>query len=228
MKKRFFVTGTDTDCGKTFISCALLHKANQENLKTIGFKPIAAGATLVDGELKNDDALALMQYSQVQLPYEQINPIVFAEPIAPHIAAEREGKSLSVSRLAGIMRGSFMVPHQFALIEGAGGWLVPLNNREMLSDIASELQTPVILVVGIKLGCINHALLTISALKQKNVPLAGWVANIVDDSAAANAENISSLKRFIAAPCLGEVPFISEQSVETAASYLDITPLISA
>ncbi|CAA0113481.1 ATP-dependent dethiobiotin synthetase BioD 1 [BD1-7 clade bacterium] len=222
MAKNFFVTGTDTDAGKTFTSVALLKLAQQQGLRTLGLKPVAAGAELIDGVLKNDDALQLQTASSVQLPYNQINPIIFEEPIAPHIAAQNAGRTVGVAQLAGFVRGALMQPADFRLIEGAGGWLVPLNPQEMLSGVAKVLELDVILVVGIKLGCINHALLTARAIRQDGLKLAGWVANCIDPEMAQQQENIDTLKRMLPAPCLGALPFAETGEADLSALELPL------
>ncbi|WOD06555.1 dethiobiotin synthase [Marinomonas sp. GJ51-6] len=131
----------------------------------------------VDGALRNEDGLLIQQSSSVALPYEQVNPVVFAQPIAPHIAAMQENRLITASRLEGFIKGALLTPHEFALVEGAGGWRVPLNDRELLSDVAKLLGFPVILVVNMKLGCLNHAILTAESIARDGLPLAGWVAN---------------------------------------------------
>lgn len=218
-KKTFFITGTDTDVGKTFISCALLTKANQQQRVTGAIKPVAAGCDWVDGELKNSDALLLQSYASLDLPYQSVNPITLEEPIAPHIAAQRVSKTIQASRLEGYIKGSMMTPADVWLVEGAGGWLVPLNHKETLADLAVLLSMPVILVVAIRLGCINHALLTASAIRQSGLPLAGWVANCMAENSPALTENIDTLVTLLDAPCLGKVPRCV--SPEQAAEYLD-------
>ena len=193
MKKRFFVTGTDTDAGKTFVTVLMLEALKQRGLSTLALKPLAAGCEQVDGELRNDDALKLQAAMTVALPYQQINPIALKSAIAPHLAAEEEGRTLSVDRLAGLIRGALMTPADVTLVEGAGGWLVPLNHRETLGNLVKELELPVILVVGVRLGCLNHALLTAQAVAAAGLPLAGWVANGIDPEAAKVQENINTL-----------------------------------
>ena len=204
LKKRFFITGTDTDAGKTFVAAGLLGAAKRANLRTIGLKPVAAGAELVEGKWCNEDALALMAQTSVKLVYEQINPILLKEPIAPHIAAEKEAISLSVSRLEGVIKGSLLTPHDFALVEGAGGWRVPLNSREMLSDLAKSLGYPVILVVNMKLGCINHATLTAESIARDGLNLVGWVANMGQDMPYYD-ENVAAINSIITAPLLAKL-----------------------
>lgn len=220
LKKKYFVTGTDTDVGKTFITCALLAKARQKQWLSGALKPVAAGCESVDGTLRNSDALQLQAGATLSLPYQTVNPIALQEPIAPHIAAQHDGKTLQVARLEGFVKGAMMTPADLWLVEGAGGWLVPLNPRETLADLAVALGMPVILVVAIRLGCINHALLTAAAIRQAGLPLAGWVANCIDEKTPALDENIATLSTLLPAPCLGQVPKC--ESPEQAAQYLNI------
>ena len=160
----FFVTGTDTAVGKTFIASALLRLARDRGLRCIGMKPIAAGCRLEAGTLRNDDALALISASATTLNYETINPVRLEPPIAPHIAAAQAGRTLSAADLTAQCRAVAAQDVDFVLIEGAGGWLVPLNDTETLADVCIEMRAPVILVVGMQLGCLNHALLTTAAI----------------------------------------------------------------
>lgn len=218
-KKTFFVTGTDTDVGKTQIAAGLLHLANSQGLSTLGLKPVAAGCEKTDQGLRNQDALLLQAVSSVKLVYEQINPVTLIEPVSPHIAAQKEKRILSADRLAGFCRSSFRVA-DFTLIEGAGGWRVPINPSETMADLVRVLQTPVILVVGMRLGCLNHALLTVDAIRQDGLPLVAWVANCVDVNMRALDENILTLQQRIPAPCLGVVPFMDQPSPEKISQYL--------
>ena len=224
-RKKFFITGTDTEVGKTFISCALLQKAKLQGLTTAALKPLAAGCDLVNGQLRNEDALNLMEFSSVRLPYQTVNPVTLVQPIAPHIAAAKEERQLQVARLEGYARGALMNAADFWVVEGAGGWFVPLNPRETMADFAIALQLPVIVVVGIRLGCINHALLTVSAIRQSGLAIAGWVANCIDENTAVQQENIDTLKAMIPAPLLGRVPYC--ESPKNAANYLDINCLLN-
>jgi len=226
VKKRFFVTGTDTDAGKTFVTVLMLEALKQRGLSTLALKPLAAGCEQVDGELRNDDALKLQAAMTVALPYQQINPIALKSAIAPHLAAEEEGRTLSVDRLAGLIRGALMTPADVTLVEGAGGWLVPLNHRETLGNLVKELELPVILVVGVRLGCLNHALLTAQAVAAAGLPLAGWVANGIDPEAAKVQENINTLKSMLPAPCLGVIPHGPQADKEALAQLIDIDLLL--
>lgn len=224
-KKAFFITGTDTDAGKTLVATGLLAAARQRGLSTLGLKPVAAGCVRGEQGLRNSDALALQAQTSIGLVYEQINPIALEAAIAPHIAAQREKRTLSADRLAGFCRSS-LNQADFTLVEGAGGWRVPLNPRETLADLAQILRLPVVLVVGMRLGCINHALLTVEAIRHDGLPLAGWVANVLDADMPALQENIDSLAQRIPAPCLGVVPRLAEASAEAAAVHLDISLLL--
>lgn len=222
-RQRFFVTGTDTDVGKTLCTAALLHLAGTASKKSLGLKPLAAGCEETEQGLRNSDALLLMEHSTEKLPYEQVNPVSLKEAIAPHIAATRLNKPLSAARLSGFLRGVLMINRaDLICIEGAGGWRLPLNPRETLADVAIEIKAPVILVVGMKLGCINHALLTAEAIQRDGLKVAGWIANQIDPDMEAYQENIDTLKALIRAPCLGEVPFMKEVSVLSAAEHLTL------
>lgn len=226
MKNTYFVTGTDTGVGKTLVTAALLHLADKQGLKAFGLKPVAAGCESTPQGPRNEDALLLQAHSNVQMPYEQINPISLGAAKAPHIAAVEEGRRLSLDRLVGLCRGSLMQPVDLRLIEGAGGWRVPLNDRENLSGLTIQLQTPVILVIGLRLGCLNHALLTAEAIQRDGLALAGWIVSEVDPDMDSKAENIATLKTQLPAPCLGVIPALAPVSVEKAAEYLKMDVLI--
>jgi dethiobiotin synthetase len=225
MSKTWFVTGTDTDVGKTAVSCALLVAAKQRGLRTAAVKPVAAGC---DDNGHNEDALQLQAFMTEPLPYEQINPVALQPAIAPHIAAEQEGRRLQASRLAGFCRGVMMGSAEFVLIEGAGGWRVPLNNRETLANLAQELGVGVIMVVSMKLGCINHALLTAEAIRRDGLRLSGWVANTTGEIMTNYAENLDTLRHSLGAPLLGEIPFMSVFDAETASKNLSLEPILGS
>ncbi|MEQ3637374.1 dethiobiotin synthase [Alcanivorax sp.] len=197
LKGVFFVTGTDTEVGKTWVSCRLLERAREAGLSCYGLKPVAAGCEETSDGWRNEDALQLMAASSVTLPYEIVNPVAFKAPVAPHIAAQQEGKDISLSRLVGYVRGALSAyPADLILIEGAGGWRVPLNSREMLSGLAKELDVPVIQVVGMKLGCINHALLTAEAIEKDGLRYAGTMANCFGEM-AVQEENLLTLRQHL-------------------------------
>lgn len=222
MSKTWFVTGTDTEVGKTAVCCALLHAAAHAGLRTAAVKPVAAGC---DIEGLNEDAIQLLEAMTESFAYQQVNPVALQAAIAPHIAAQREGKRLQAERLAGLCRGVMLADADFILIEGAGGWRVPINSRETLADVAKSLQVGVILVVGMRLGCINHALLTAEAIARDGLDVAGWVANQVAGPMACYEENLATLKSTLPAPLLGEVPYMANWQAEEAAQYLDIKKL---
>ncbi|MFT2110244.1 dethiobiotin synthase [Marinomonas sp. 2405UD68-3] len=217
-KKRFFVTGTDTDAGKTYITVGLLKAAHRKKLRSLGLKPIAAGATWVGDELINDDGLKIQQASSVKLSYSQINPVVFESAIAPHIASLQDNKVISVNRLEGFIRGALLNPSEFVLVEGAGGWKVPLNDRELISDLAKSLNFPVVMVVNMKLGCINHALLTIESIKSDGLSVAGWVANSGQSLMPSYSENLMSLQAMISAPFLGALEYY-EHEIDSESAF---------
>ncbi|MAR92013.1 MAG: dethiobiotin synthase [Pseudomonadales bacterium] len=227
MRRRFFITGTDTEVGKTFVTVLLLEALKQRGLTTLGLKPLAAGCEQHHDQWRNDDALQLQAAMTENLPYEQVNPVALPAAIAPHLAAAEAGRRLTVSRLAGLVRGAMLTPADVTLVEGAGGWLVPLNERETLANLVQELNCPVILVVGVRLGCLNHALLTAQAVAAAGLPLAGWVANCIDPDAARIEDNIATLKQRLPAPCLGVVPNALDRTPVDLVQYLDIDLLLN-
>jgi len=220
MAQAYFITGTDTDAGKTSIAAGLLYAAKQQQRSTLAMKPIASGSEMTAEGLRNSDALALIAQSTVQLPYSEVNPYAFAPAIAPHIAAEEADVELCVSDLYRAAQVILQEQADFTLIEGAGGWRVPISATEFLSDFAIALQLPVVLVVGVKLGCINHALLSAQAILNDGLELAGWVANVVDPNCARLTENLATLRLHMPAPCLAEVPHLPIASAEYIAVYL--------
>ena len=231
MKKRYFIAGTDTDAGKTMVACALLAKARGQGLTTAAVKPVAAGCIDTKDGLRNDDAEQLLAQCTLPLYYEQVNPVAFMEPIAPHIAAQHQGQRMQVGRLAGFTSGVLMQGANLTLVEGAGGWRVPVNERETLADLAIALSIPVVLVVGMRLGCINHTLLTVEAITRDGLELAGWVANCIDPQMDELDANVTTLQHRIQAPMLGLVPNFSEinvasQRVEACQAYLDLETLL--
>lgn len=219
---KFFVTGTDTDVGKTQVACGFLHLARQKGLSTLGLKPLAAGAEDLGEGLRNADALALQALSSLQPRYAEVNPLVFKAAIAPHLAAAEEGRSLNLDRLAGLVRGQLIKKADFTLVEGAGGWRVPLQGRQTLADLARLLQLPVILVVRMQLGCLNHALLTAEAIQRDGLQLVGWVANTLDEPMAREDENFTTLEQLLPAPCLGRIPALKEVTAEAISQYLQL------
>ena len=224
VNRKIFVTGTDTEIGKTFISCGIIRALAGKNLKVAGLKPIASGAEPEQGVLKNDDAMQLQQASNMTLSYKEINPLCFEPAIAPHIAADLSGQPLNVSELV----EKVIVPDdaEKVLIEGAGGWLTPLNQKETYADWVEQQGFDVVLVVGMKLGCLNHAMLTVRDIERRGLKLVGWVANFAQGSMNMAEDNLHWLKQNISAPCLGIVPHQENPDcAEEVAELLDVTAL---
>jgi dethiobiotin synthetase len=207
--KGFFITGTDTGVGKTVITVALMAWLKSRGKSVIGMKPIAAGCEWQNDRWVNEDASQLQQHSSIKLPYETINPYAFRKPISPHLAAEADGELVSIERLK---HESTLLAQQVdcLLVEGAGGWEVPLNRQERIADLAKAINYPVILVVGLRLGCINHALLSIAAIERSGLQCVGWIANQVDPDMACIEENRETLRLNINVPMLAFVPFSHE------------------
>lgn len=228
MKHAYFIAGTDTDAGKTTIAAGLLFAARSRGLSTAAVKPVASGSEPAVEGLRNADALALQAQCCPALPYESVNPYAFAPAIAPHIAAQEAGVILNASQLADKVRQVLDLSADFTLVEGAGGWRVPLSETELLSALPRELDLPVILVVGVRLGCINHALLSAEAIIADGLPLSGWVANLLDPQMSRLEENLATLERLLPAPCLGRVPRLDNPSAAAVAEYLHLARLDTA
>jgi len=222
MSPAYFITGTDTDVGKTTVAAGLLQAARAAGLSTAAGKPVASGCEATPEGLRNADALALMAQCTVALSYEEINPVAFEPAIAPHIAAREAGVALTVQALLKPMQRILNQQADFTLIEGAGGWRVPLSGQDSLSDVARGLGLPVILVVGVRLGCISHALLTAEAIARDGLQLAGWVANIIGPKTARLEENLATLAERLPAPCLGRVPKLKTASAQAVAEHLQL------
>ncbi|MFZ4538604.1 dethiobiotin synthase [Propionivibrio sp.] len=198
----WFITGTDTEVGKTFITCALLHGLRDRGIKAIGMKPVAAGT---DASGKNEDVEQLIAAAGINAPRELVNPYLFAPAIAPHIAAAEAGSMIDIGPIVAAfntLRGMA----DALLVEGVGGFCVPLGPHCDTADLAEQLGLPVILVVGMRLGCINHALLTQQAIKVRGLKLAGWIANHIDPEMSRFEENLAALEARIDAPLLGVIP----------------------
>ncbi|WP_323752442.1 dethiobiotin synthase [Marinobacter sp.] len=230
-KKTYFVTGTDTEVGKTIVSAAILEAAKALGKRTIAMKPIASGCDQTPEGLRNEDALMLQAAITESIAYDAINPIALEPAIAPHVAALQAGKQVSAQRLIGFCRGLQMRPADLMLVEGAGGWRVPLNDRETYASVPREMGLGVILVVPLKLGCINHAMLTAEAIRADGLKVAGWVANHPEaESMSCEQETLNYLVTHLDAPCLGILPWIDEVPVAdmpaVLARYLNVSPLI--
>lgn len=209
--KRWFITGTDTEVGKTVASSALLQAASAAGYRCAGYKPVASGCDVTPDGIRNSDALALQRYSSVALEYAQVNPMAFIEPTSPHIISAEEKRPIDFTTLSAGLR-TLESRADWILVEGAGGWYTPLSETETYADWVEREQLPVILVVGVKLGCINHAMLTAEAIKARGLRLAGWIANDVLPPGKRHQEYLATLNQRLPAPCLGEIPWLTEAS----------------
>ncbi|CQD43014.1 dithiobiotin synthetase [Yersinia mollaretii] len=218
---RWFITGTDTDVGKTVASCALLQAAAHLGYRTAGYKPVASGSQMTADGLRNSDALALQANSSEALDYAQVNPLTLLEATSPHIASESEGREIHLSALSQGLR-QLEQSADWILVEGAGGWFTPLSPQATFADWVEQEQLPVILVVGVKLGCINHALLTALAIRHAGLTLAGWVANEVIPAGGRQAEYLATLTRMIDAPLLGVIPHLTDLTQHPATERRDL------
>ncbi|CAK9886779.1 MAG: ATP-dependent dethiobiotin synthetase BioD 1 [Candidatus Erwinia impunctatus] len=203
----WFITGTDTEVGKTVASCALLQAANAAGLRTAGYKPVASGSEITPEGVRNSDAMALQRYSNQKLSYEQVNPLAFIEPTSPHIVSAAEARPIDFATLSAGLR-TLEQQAEWVVVEGAGGWFTPLSVSHTFADWVTVEQLPVILVVGVKLGCINHAMLTAEAVRARGLRLAGWIANDLQPPGNRHAEYITALRHYLDAPFLGEIPYL--------------------
>ncbi|WP_127023032.1 dethiobiotin synthase [Rheinheimera mangrovi] len=208
-----FITGTDTDAGKTYVAVALLQGLKALGYRTVAQKPVAAG---VDDTGFNTDALQLQQHVTEPLSYDLVNPYCLNDAVAPHLAAEKAGLCIEPAVLSNELQKLQNADADIALVEGAGGWLLPLDDKSTMADWVIDQQLPVLLVVGMKLGCLNHALLTEREIERSGLKLLGWVANCIDPDMAYQQENIRYLQQKLAAPCLGVLPYQSEPQINTS------------
>lgn len=214
MTKGIFVTGTDTGVGKTVVAVALVHHLRRRGLRVGVMKPVAAG-----GSPRNEDAVALIEATGRDLDYDLVNPYFFDEPVAPHLIAERDGVHIDTARVKDCY-DRIAADSDVVVVEGAGGWLVPTAPHASMADLALVLQLPVVLVVGLRLGCLNHALLTAEAVRSRGLELAGWVANSIEPVMLRREENIRSLDERLGAPRWGEVPYLDFIRPEQVAVHL--------
>lgn len=221
MPRGYFITGTDTDSGKTVVTLGLMQLFQSRGLRVLGMKPVAAGALQTPQGLRNDDAVQLQAQGSQTVEYAQLNPYCFRPPIAPHLAAAQVHCDIDF----GLIRrcfGQLAEEADRVLVEGAGGWQVPLGPDRTLADLAVVLGLPVILVVGLRLGCINHALLSVASIHASGLPLAGWIGNQVDPAMREYEANITTLRQRIDAPCLGVVPCLATPSAAETARHLNL------
>jgi dethiobiotin synthetase len=221
-----FVTGTDTGVGKTVCACALVHALRARGLRVAPMKPVAAGAVAHAGGWANEDTLALIEAAGPGAPSPAaVTPLLLREPMAPHVAAAREGRAITVAPLVAAHR-RLAEAADFTVVEGVGGFLVPLSPEGDTRDLAVALGLPVVLVVGLRLGCLNHALLTAEAVRSSGLPLAGWIANAIDPAMAVPDENVAALAGRLPAPLLGRLPFLPGARADALAAGLDVSPLV--
>jgi len=220
-----FITGTDTDVGKTWVTLGLLNALAATGVRTAAMKPVACGAVATEAGLHNDDALQLQRAATVVLPYALVNPYCFAPPIAPHIAAQRAGVCIDIAPIKTAF-DAIAAQADCVVVEGAGGWCVPLNESETLADLALELALPVVLVVGMRLGCLSHALLSADAIVRSGLPFAGWVANSVSADFAELAENVAALRERMPTPLLGVVPHLVALDAQHIGQVLNLATLL--
>jgi dethiobiotin synthetase len=221
MGNGLFITGTDTGIGKTWISAAIMQLLKAQHQSVIGMKPIASGCEPTADGLRNEDALLLQQQSSIEIDYQQINPYAFEPAIAPHIAAAQSSVTIDIQHIKQTYQ-ALSQQADWVIVEGVGGWLVPLNEDETVADLACALDLPIILVVGMRLGCINHALLSAASIEQSGLQLAGWIANFIDPQMTEQQHNLHSIQQRIAAPLLGSVPYQQELNAEHIAGWLDL------
>lgn len=224
--KGVFITGTDTDCGKTEIAVALMEGLQQRGLTVLGMKPVASGCEHTPEGLRNNDACRLQAQGNDELPYDLVNAYTFEPPIAPHIAAGLVGLEIELDVIKDCAE-RLAARADFLIVEGVGGWRVPLGLTLSVSDLPLALDLPVILIAGIKLGCINHSLLAAESIRASGAQLVGWIANQVDPDMLAHDENLATLIALIDAPCLGVVPWMVSPDPRRVAEHLDVGPLLA-
>ena len=227
MTRSLFITGTDTGVGKTRIAVALCGALAARGNRVAAMKPVASGCVQTPDGLRNEDAVALLSAMNVRARYSEVNPYPFEPAIAPHIAAEEAGIAIDFAVLDRAYE-RLGLQSDFLIVEGAGGWLAPLDAGRGFADLAAHWQTPVILVVGLRLGCLNHALLTVESIERRGLVLQGWVANSIDPGFLRLTENVASLRSRIRAPCLGFFPFEPHASLESLAAGLAVDALQGA
>lgn len=217
--KGYFVTGTDTGIGKTRVSAGLLKAMSKAGMKCAGMKPVASGAGMTAEGLRNEDALALQAAASVKKPYAVVNPYCFAPPVAPHLAAREAQVEIGLEPIRAAY-SELCLGADAVVVEGVGGWQVPLSETLELTDLARELELPVLLVVGMRLGCLNHALLTARAIRADGLELAGWVANAMDPDFQRPEANLATLAAELQAPLLGALPYAPKVRVDEVAALL--------
>lgn len=226
MIEAFFIAGTDTDVGKTVASKAILQALASQGYKTIGYKPVAAGSEKTAEGYRNSDALHLIEAATEDVAYTDVNPYALELPASPHIAAKHERTEIKFDVLSEKL-AQHKAQSDFVLVEGAGGWRVPVSDTEYLSSWVKQQNLPVVLVVGIKLGCLSHAALTAESIRADGLNLVGWVANRVNPGTEHYADIIQMLEAEIGAPKLGEIPYVPRAKRSALGKYIDVSPLVN-
>ena len=220
-QRGYFITGTDTGVGKTVVTLGLMRHLQERGHCVLAMKPVASGCLCTALGLRNADALQLQRQASLPLEYREVNPYAFEPAIAPHLAAAEAGTRIAIEVIrTGFERVTARADR--VCVEGVGGWLAPLNESQTMADLAAALDLPIVLVVGIRLGCLNHALLTAMAIRAAGLQLAGWVANLPSPGGERITENIIALDERLAAPRLGTVPYLSDCSSIAVAAALDV------
>jgi len=225
-QQALFITGTDTGVGKTEVTLGLMAALQRRGFSVLGMKPVAAGCELTADGPRNDDALRIQAQGSTRLDYARINPYAFAPAIAPHIAAAQVGIEMQIEPIQRAF-DDLAAEADWILVEGAGGWRVPLGPALTLADLAKVLGLPVVLVVGLRLGCLNHALLSAESIQAAGLRLAGWVGNRIDPAMAAVEENLASLRERLPAPCLGVIPWLLTPTPAQLADQIDVQTLLN-
>lgn len=220
-----FIAGTDTEVGKTRTAVAVIAAAVRQGWRVAPMKPVASGAARTDAGLRNEDALKLLEAANLQPPYARVNPCAFEPPIAPHIAAAQAGKPIDIERLRASYQ-ALAAEADLVVVEGVGGWLVPLGPDTSMADLPQALRLPVVLTVGMRLGCLNHALLTAAAIRASGLELAGWVASVIDPDFPYLEENLASLDARLNAPRLGLLPYSRSPSIAELGAAIDFPALL--
>jgi dethiobiotin synthetase len=227
IRRGYFVTGTDTGIGKTRVSAGLLKAMSKAGIKCAGMKPVASGAEMTAEGLRNEDALALQAAASVNKPYAVVNPYCFAPPVAPHLAAREAQIEIGLEPIRAAY-AELCLGADAVVVEGVGGWQVPLSETLELPDLVRELGLPVLLVVGMRLGCLNHALLTARAIRADGLELAGWIANAIDPDFPRPEANLATLGAALDAPLLGQLPHTPQaRPEETAAALAEALRLLA-
>lgn len=224
MNKSYFVTGTDTEVGKTVASMAVMQAVSKAGYSVAGYKPVAAGSKETEQGPMNSDAIRLRECTTVEVSYADVNPCLLHAACSPHIAAELENETVDFSLLTDGLK-NLQARSEFTLVEGAGGWRVPVTYDTTLADWVVGEKLPVILVVGIKLGCLNHAYLTAEAIRRDGMEIVGWVANRVNPGTEHYGDIVKTLEHHLKVPKLGEIPYMPSIKSRDLSSYIDIAPL---